>query len=230
MNTIAATCWPHLYGYQAKIRKQDVEKLRLKNELTTKHKLLSEVLMRSLNWHWSLNFFKIAWLSWRQAKLRYYKVKAARSSFHSVLACRVCGLPALSPSIAWARISSELSSWTSVSWIVSAIATRSKSKLPLALNYICLEIVPLHLRSSQFCARVNFGAVSSLPVLVLLGTTIIDRFKKLAPKARGKIVPCHSRPVQVLLSHDAYSEIEKNDENNLHKRNLKQLVMFWCFF
>lgn len=56
----------------------------------------------------------------------------------------------------------------------------------------------------------TFGVVDGSDLPVLLGTTFLDKFIKLANLAKRKMVLYHTPPVPLLMVHDGKGEAEKN--------------------
>lgn len=71
--------------------------------------------------------------------------------------------------------------------------------------------------------RDNFGVENELVVLILLGSTAIDRFINLIHQSDRKIDPYLSQPEPVLMVHEAESPAE-NDRSDTHQEVTKDMA------
>lgn len=93
------------------------------------------------------------------------------------------------------------------------------------------ETIAIHLRLGESETRVNFAIVNELVVLVLLGTTCIDRFIKWMHLVERKIIADNSLPVPIITIHEARSRAERNiteSRQEIEKESALLVTHFAC--
>lgn len=69
----------------------------------------------------------------------------------------------------------------------------------------------LRLRMDESCPCSTLGVMTRLAIIMDLGTTVIDRFKKAVHTTERKIVSHYLPPVLILIEHEAVSTAEKKN-------------------